>query len=101
MSIMKTMAIFSSFASLGLAAFQVNYYYDGGCSQYAATPPNVQLDESCYNYQWTNMNSANIAACDDEYCSCCFYADGNCRGDCIPVNWAGSDCASNWGPGFQ
>jgi hypothetical protein len=81
---------------------QVNYYWDGGCTDYALDipwPPNNQN----FNYAYTNTNSANIASCDGyDYCECTFYAGPDSTGESWKISYFGDgNCASNWGAGFQ
>jgi hypothetical protein len=78
---------------------QVNYYYDGGCSDYASQPPNVPYG-SVYNWSWDHSGSANIANCDDyDFCSCTFFTQSNGGGPRYTVQ-PGS-CATNWPYGFK
>jgi hypothetical protein len=97
-----TLSVLLSSATLTVADYiQVNYYWDGGCSNYALDipmPPNL----SNYNYQYSNTNSANIANCDGyDYCYCTFYTQPDSSGPSQEVDYYGGNCASNWGQGFQ
>jgi hypothetical protein len=78
---------------------QVNYYWDGGCTDYALDIPNPP--ESMFDYAYTNTNSANIANCNYGYCSCTFYTGPNGEGSSQTVTYPSPNCASNWGGGFQ
>jgi len=84
-------------------AVKVNYYSDGGCSAFMVSiwPFDTM---SCYNWQWTGSNSANIAGCPTGgSCYCQFYQAANCQGgahSAVQVPF-GPSCASNWGYGFQ
>ncbi|KAI2629347.1 hypothetical protein GGS26DRAFT_592014 [Hypomontagnella submonticulosa] len=97
---MKSFALVSLLACLG-SAIQVNYYKDGGCSDYATSIKNVPSDGSCYNYEWNGSNSANIANCDWPNCECIFFTDGNCQNPKYSAVWGSDNCASNWGGGFH
>lgn len=84
---------------------QVNYYYDGGCSDFAVSPPNVPNalgSGDSYGYQWTYSNSANVANCDGYLvCVCLFYTGPNLEGSVQVADYGGHNCASDWGVGFQ
>ncbi|EAW17417.1 uncharacterized protein NFIA_073320 [Aspergillus fischeri NRRL 181] len=56
------------------ATLKVNYYSDGGCSDYMASI-NPSPGFSCYDYVWTGSNSVNIADCTfpNGKCICTFY----------------------------
>lgn len=97
-----TLGVLFSSATLTVGQYiQVNYYYDGGCSDYAIDIPNPPNDSN-YNYQYSNTNSANIANCDSyDYCSCNFYTQPNSSGPMEAADYYGDNCASNWGGGFQ
>jgi hypothetical protein len=98
---MKTIATFVVSAALA-SAIQINYYSDGGCSNYLVSPPNVPTDGSCYDYQFGGTNSANIANCDYNACYCIFYVNSGCVGLQEPTSVpSGSNCASNYGSGFS
>ncbi|KUJ07552.1 uncharacterized protein LY89DRAFT_789630 [Mollisia scopiformis] len=90
----------ASLASAG--SIHINYYTDGGCSDYLVSPPNVPTDGSCYTYQYGGTNSANIANCNGfGGCYCDFYEYSNCEGLSEPAGTPdGPDCASNYGIGF-
>ncbi|KAI1206001.1 uncharacterized protein F4807DRAFT_464009 [Annulohypoxylon truncatum] len=94
---------FTAVLSLATAAtaIQVNYYTDGGCTQFNTSPPNVPTDGSCYQYQFSGTNSANVANCDHSVCECIFYTGANCQGAQDVAISPGDNCASNYGPGFQ
>ncbi|KAI1101328.1 hypothetical protein F4804DRAFT_13936 [Jackrogersella minutella] len=83
------------------AAVQINYYSDGGCSQYITSPPSVPTDGSCYQYQFGGTNSANIADCDHSICECIFYTGANCQGAQDVAISPGDNCASDYGSGLQ
>jgi hypothetical protein len=97
---MKTFA-FLAFVPALASAMNVNYYSDGGCSNYVSSPPNVPADGSCYNWQWSGSNSANIANCDYGTCVCSFHVDANCGGPYEQIEYGVNDCASYYGTGFQ
>ena len=99
-SLISLLAAFAVSASA--ANIHVNYYTDGGCSSYASSPPNVPTNGiSCYNWNWTGANSANIADCNGfRQCSCLFFTQDNCQGAVQSVTYGGNNCASNWGHGF-
>ena len=85
-----------------LRDLQINYYTDGGCSSFASSPPNPFTDNSCYNWQISGTNSANIANCDGfSTCDCSFYTQPNCGGASQSASFGGNNCASNWGQGFS
>ncbi|KAJ6133954.1 hypothetical protein N7523_000276 [Penicillium sp. IBT 18751x] len=83
------------------ATLQVNYYSDGGCSDYL-TEIYPSTDGTCYGYDWTGMNSANIARCTfpNGDCYCTFYTQANCKGAAQTVSYPNDNCASNYGHGF-
>lgn len=83
------------------SAVQINYYKDGGCSDFNASPPSVPTDGSCYQWQFSGTNSANVANCDHSVCQCTFYSGANCQGAQDVATSPGDNCASNFGPGFQ
>ncbi|KAH8660041.1 hypothetical protein BX600DRAFT_438266 [Xylariales sp. PMI_506] len=88
------------------SATNVQYYYDGGCSDYAVEIDNVYEDGSCFGYQWTGSNSANIATCSESVCQCTFYAQAGCEGlseqaSIVTGDPDAANCASNYGAGFQ
>jgi hypothetical protein len=97
-----TLSVLLSSATLTVADYiQVNYYWDGGCSNYALDIP-MPPNNSNYNYQYSNTNSANIANCDGyDYCYCTFYTQPDSSGPSQKVDYYGDNCASNWGQGFQ
>jgi hypothetical protein len=88
------------------AYIQVNYYWDGGCTDYALDIP-MPPEQEIYNYAYTNTNSANIANCDYYWCDCTFYAGPDGTGESwyvsspSPSTAGNGNCASNWGGGFQ
>ncbi|KAH6632525.1 hypothetical protein F5144DRAFT_534118 [Chaetomium tenue] len=110
---------FSPSSSIGLAAsalfatavnaahIKVNYYSDGGCSDYMISIY-PSTDWTCYDYNWSGQNSVGIAECTfpNGVCYCDFYTHGGCSGASIgkSLSYSGSDpgwCASNWGHGFE
>lgn len=104
------MVTFSSLQSLTLSvllsstlavgqSIQVNYYWDGGCEDFALALPNPP--QIIFDYTYTGTNSENIANCDYDYCNCQFYVEPNAVGVPIQLSWGGDNCASNWGGGFQ
>ncbi|KAI0184034.1 hypothetical protein EV127DRAFT_486564 [Xylaria flabelliformis] len=85
------------------SGFKVNYYTDGGCTAYLLSLFPF-TDGSCYGYQYTGENSANIANCDapsGATCLCTFFVQDNCEGAAQSVSYNGENCASNFGRGFQ
>ncbi|XXG98463.1 hypothetical protein Hte_004787 [Hypoxylon texense] len=81
------------------AGFKVNYYTDGGCTDYL-TSVFPFTDGSCYDYSYTGDNSANIANCDASNCECIFYTQSGCGGASQTVRYNNANCASNFGRGF-
>ncbi|KAH7399317.1 hypothetical protein BKA66DRAFT_565400 [Pyrenochaeta sp. MPI-SDFR-AT-0127] len=83
---------------------KVNYYKDGGCKDYlVSVNPGWN---GCYNYQYNEMNSANIADCDGSFagCTCRFFTEKNCKGGAWTTatgSFGWDNCASNWGSGFK
>jgi hypothetical protein len=104
------MAPITTFRNLILAALlcatlttaryiQVNYYYDGGCADYASQAPNVPND-AIYNWSWGGSGSANIANCNGyEICQCTFFTQPNGGGARFEVDFG--DCASDYPNGFK
>jgi hypothetical protein len=79
---------------------QVNYYWDGGCADFALDIPNPPYGN--FNYAYTGTNSANIANSDGyDWCYCNFYTQPNGGGAVEALDYYGNNCASNWGEGFQ
>jgi hypothetical protein len=100
----KTAAILLASATAVLGqTISVNYYTDGGCTQWASTAPDVPF-QSNYNWHTDGVNSANIAECTYSYCICTFYTQPNSGGAQQSVSNNGYDgypsCASNWSEGF-
>ena len=106
----------AALATIGLntvfaANIQVNYYTDGGCSDYATSIEYSDTwDSGCYNYQWDGSNSANIAGCPSgDPCECYFWPEENCQGQAqgyvtsvpLSINPSATNCASNWGVGWS
>ncbi|RYP45625.1 hypothetical protein DL768_008062 [Monosporascus sp. mg162] len=103
-----TTAFFTILVTAGSAAAagesaKIQYYYDGGCSNYA-----VEFNvpgSTCYNYDWSNSNSGNVAGCNSRYndCTCRFYENSDCKGTGKTAQNDGpfGNCASNWGKGFK
>ncbi|KAF6788166.1 hypothetical protein CSOJ01_15076 [Colletotrichum sojae] len=87
------------------SALKVAYYYDGGCKDHAVTPPSAPTKGTCYNYEWTNSNSAKITQCNPKAkrCGCAFYPEANCKGSpwLAHTDPGAANCASNWGHGFK
>ncbi|RDW78707.1 uncharacterized protein DSM5745_05559 [Aspergillus mulundensis] len=83
------------------ADLQVNYYSDGGCSDYM-TSIHPGTGGSCVDYVWTGSNSINIADCTfpNGACTCTFYTQPGCSGAKQQVVYPNDNCASNWGRGF-
>ncbi|CEI63438.1 hypothetical protein FVEN_g41 [Fusarium venenatum] len=104
MQFFTVLAVFAASVSAGIGDYaKIQYYYDGGCSQYA-TEFKVG-DFECINYDYGNTNSGNVAGCDSRNndCECKFYQNRDCKG---PLMRAGTDsvfgnCASQWGKGFK
>ncbi|OIW30098.1 hypothetical protein CONLIGDRAFT_680882 [Coniochaeta ligniaria NRRL 30616] len=95
--------IFAFFITAATAAYdlKVNYYSDGGCSDWILSlHPGYGND--CYDYNWPGVNSANIANCiyPDAYCVCKFYTQAACTGAVQTTVYPDNNCASNWGHGF-
>jgi hypothetical protein len=84
------------------ASIQVNYYSDGGCSDYLTSvfPYDTGV---CYGYEWNGMNSANIVNYNGGFGTpiCAFYPEPNCQGGANVQGPPPDNCASNWGQGFQ
>jgi hypothetical protein len=82
--------------------FQVNYYKDGGCTEYnIGFTPNTY---GAYSYYDPGTNSANIADCFqsvETHCSCTFYTEDHQQGTAVVADWYGNNCASAWGKGFK
>ncbi|KAL3444412.1 hypothetical protein BJX65DRAFT_310993 [Aspergillus insuetus] len=78
---------------------KVNYYSDGGCTDYVTSIwPHSNGD--CYDYDYGGTNSANIANCDGfQLCDCTYYAEKGCTGK--ELQRFGGSCASNWGAGWK
>ncbi|KAB8234040.1 uncharacterized protein BDW43DRAFT_310713 [Aspergillus alliaceus] len=88
----------SVITAVSAAELKVNYYSDGGCTNYLTSiwPGDVGR---CYDYDYTNTNSANIANCNGyQLCTCSFYSEKGCKGK--EEYRIGSSCASNWGTGW-
>ena len=82
---------------------QVNYYWDGACSNYAAQ---VDYDSSwtCYNYYVAGSWSSNIANCyNGDNCQCWWFATSDCvRTSCMGTSHygpGGETCFDNQGQG--
>jgi hypothetical protein len=88
--------------TLASATIKVQYYKDGGCTDYAIefNPPN---GGSCWDYEWGGIRSANIASCSGKnLCYCEFYSETNCNGGKWTAEYGHNNCASNWsGGGFK
>ncbi|USP82015.1 uncharacterized protein yc1106_09289 [Curvularia clavata] len=82
------------------SAVKVQYYSDGGCSNYLVEFHPSPAGE-CYNYEYSNQHSANIASCEGSRakCSCTFYEQRNCKGKSWKATYGGNNCASNWDGG--
>ena len=62
-------------------SMQINYYWDGGCTNYAAQVDWDSTWYGCYNYYVSGTWSNSIATCRSAYgCSCTFYSNSNCAG---------------------
>ncbi|KAL5344294.1 hypothetical protein ACLOAV_010723 [Pseudogymnoascus australis] len=85
------------------AGIKVNYYHDGGCSDYAFSTTDVPYYEY-HNLDPAGTNSVNIANCNvspEKHCRCTFFADQNGGGKSVQADNPGKNCASNWGSGFK
>ncbi|RHZ46514.1 uncharacterized protein CDV56_103404 [Aspergillus thermomutatus] len=94
--------VFTSFLTAATAAtLKVNYYSDGGCSDYM-TSLYPGSGWSCVDYVWSGSNSMNIADCTfpNGKCVCTFYTQPHCKGASQDVVYPNDNCASNWGRGF-
>ncbi|KAH8645739.1 hypothetical protein BX600DRAFT_519321 [Xylariales sp. PMI_506] len=102
---MKSFIIFLVSASVAYGTgIQINYYTDGGCDDYLASPPNVPTAGGCYQWQYTGTNSANVVGCSFQFgCECTFFTGPDCTGDSQGSTYVdgGSNCASDYGTGFQ
>ncbi|KAE8356202.1 hypothetical protein BDV28DRAFT_145387 [Aspergillus coremiiformis] len=99
---MQLSTIFVTLVTAATAAkLQVNYYSDGGCSNYM-TELNPPASFGCYDYVWSGSNSMNIADCTfpNGKCVCTFYTQPHCKGAQETVVYPQNNCASNWGRGF-
>ncbi len=92
-------------AATAVQYLQVNYYWDGGCSDWANSLSITFNDPSrCIQYDIEGSWSANIAACKDWSwgCYCDFYSDANCKNHAGYVDGvANNKCANNGGKGFR
>ncbi|KAL5338889.1 hypothetical protein BJX70DRAFT_365424 [Aspergillus crustosus] len=96
-----TAALLATLTSVS-ASIQVNYYSDGGCSDYLLSLYNVPNSDTCYDYAWGDQNSANIAACGNKNtCYCTFYTESYCKGVSQALTYGKDNCASNYGHGFK
>ncbi|KAL4909377.1 hypothetical protein BDW74DRAFT_146461 [Aspergillus multicolor] len=97
--LLATATLFTS--TLAARNLQVNYYSDGGCTDYM-TSINPGTGGNCVDYVWTGSNSINIADCTfpNGDCTCTFYTQPGCRGAQQQVVYPSDNCASNWGRGF-
>ncbi|GFF24679.1 hypothetical protein IFM61606_09217 [Aspergillus udagawae] len=94
---------FATFITAATAAtLQVNYYSDGGCSNYMTELKPSPSPTTCVDYVWGGSNSMNIAACTfpNGKCICTVYTQPHCKGAQQTVVYGGDNCASNWGRGF-
>ncbi|KAH6990012.1 hypothetical protein EDB80DRAFT_882025 [Ilyonectria destructans] len=116
--------------SVAAKSAKIQYYYDGGCSNYAVefnveaftcmcvSPifPTPRTNRALYfleshadmlalhsNYGWGNSNSGNIAGCETGDCTCTFYENAGCSGSSEITSYDGpfDNCASRWGKGFK
>ncbi|KAI1026532.1 hypothetical protein LB503_013568 [Fusarium chuoi] len=75
---------------------KVQYYKDGGCSDYAVSIwPGTS--NSCYGYSYSNTNSANIVTCGSRgvACTCYMFEQDNCKGSSVrtvALSGSGSAC---------
>ncbi|WYZ46847.1 hypothetical protein EsH8_IX_001072 [Colletotrichum jinshuiense] len=95
------LTVLATVGSVAAKSAKIQYYYDGGCSNYAVE---FNVDAfTCINYDWTNSNSGNIAGCDTDDCTCTFYANRDCSGTSkiTSIDGVYDNCASNWGSGFK
>ncbi|KAG5745541.1 hypothetical protein H9Q72_014107 [Fusarium xylarioides] len=89
--------------AISAAELKVNYYKDGGCSQWAGVSLHPGTSWGCYTYTWNGANSANIADCTypNGKCACTFYTQQYCKGASETVIYPKDNCASNWGHGYE
>jgi hypothetical protein len=101
MHLATTISLIATIATMA-SAIKVQYYSDGGCSNYLVEfyPPG---NGNCYNYEYSNSHSANVATCDGpKGCGCVFYDGRGCKGKAWSSDYTGKNCASNWdGGGFK
>ncbi len=75
---------------------------DGGCADYNDSPPYVPTDDSCYSWEISGTNSANIGYCaKHKRCTCVFYTETACGGNTYVAVWKDFNCVSRWGYGFK
>jgi len=97
-----TLSAILAAASPIAAQLKVNYYTDGGCSQFRTSLypfPNGQ----CFDFEYSQSPSANIADCAGyKTCRCDFYVHAYCQGGVDSVTYnTGDNCASNFPYGFK
>jgi hypothetical protein len=62
-------------------SMQINYYWDGGCKNYAAQVDWQSNWYGCYNYYIPGTWSNSIATCRSANgCLCTFYSNSDCTG---------------------
>jgi hypothetical protein len=87
-------------ALVAAKVLRVQYYTDGGCTEYLTSIEPIQ--SSCYQYQYTGANSANIVQQDgsgNQNPLCYFFSGPDCTGSWESVE--NDACASNYGVGWQ
>lgn len=94
--------VLASIISAAIAAeIKVNYFSDGGCSDYMITIT-PSTDWSCYNYEWSGQNSVGVASSTFPNGTpiCTYYVFADCQGASQTETGVHDNCASNWGHGF-
>jgi hypothetical protein len=96
---MKLISTLTLTATTTAYELKVNYYSDGGCNDYVTSFWPGDRDE-CYDYDYSNMNSALIADC-KQYglCRCTYYSEKGCKR--LEKTAGTGICASNWGAGWK
>ncbi|GKT90192.1 hypothetical protein Ct61P_08042 [Colletotrichum tofieldiae] len=96
MQLTTFLTILVTAGSVAAKSAKIQYYYDGGCSNYA-----VEFNVEAF----TCINSGNIAGCDSRTkdCTCTFYENRDCSGAKQITSYDGpcDNCASKWGKGFK
>ncbi|GFF26286.1 hypothetical protein IFM46972_01722 [Aspergillus udagawae] len=82
---------FATFITAATAAtLQVNYYSDGGCSNYMTELKPSPSPTTCVDYVWGGSNSMNIAACTfpNGKCICTVYTQPHLQRRARPLSKA-------------